>query len=68
MVRRKETFVSSSRRQPRPGDYVRLQFGPRVVEGTVTSVRGIYMHVSVQLDGADDTIDRFVRTDSLVPA
>ncbi|MBO0881056.1 MAG: hypothetical protein J2P17_12060 [Mycobacterium sp.] len=58
----------SNRRQPRPGDYVRLQFGPRVVEGTVTSVRGNYMHVSVQLGGVDDTIDRFVRTDSLVPA
>jgi hypothetical protein len=68
VVRRREAFVSSSRCRPRPGDYVRLQFGPSVVEGTVTSVRGNYMHVSVQLDGADDTIDRFVRTDSLVPA
>jgi hypothetical protein len=31
-------------------------------------VRGDYMKISVQLDEADDTIDRFVRTDSLVPA
>ncbi|BBY72455.1 hypothetical protein MPRI_46420 [Mycobacterium paraintracellulare] len=56
------------RRQPRPGDRVRVQFGPRVIEGTVIRVRGDYMTISVVVDDSDDAIDRFVRTDALVPA
>jgi primosomal protein N' len=58
----------SQRRQPRPGDRVRVQFGPRVIEGTVLRVRGDYMTISVVLDDSDESIDRFVRTDALVPA
>ena len=53
---------------PRPGDVVRIKFGHRTLEGVVTSVRGDTLHVSVQLDGAEDLIDRFVRADDLVPA
>ncbi|KWX24681.1 hypothetical protein AFM11_08380 [Mycolicibacterium wolinskyi] len=55
-------------RQPRPGDRVRVQFGPRIIEGTVLRVRGDYMTISVAADDADESIDRFVRTDALVPA
>ena len=55
-------------RPPRPGDRVRFRFGTRTIEGVVTSVRGDTLHVSVQLDGAEDLIDRFVRADDLVPA
>lgn len=58
----------SQRRQPRPGDRVRVQFGPRVIEGTVLRVRGDYMTISVVVDDSDDSIDRFVRTDALVSA
>lgn len=58
----------SKRRQPRPGDRVSVQFGPRIIEGTVLRVRGDYMTISVPADGADESIDRFVRTDALVSA
>ena len=58
----------SQRRQPRPGDRVRVQFGARVIEGTVLRVRGDYMTISVVVDDSDDAIDRFVRTDALVSA
>lgn len=51
----------------RTGDRVRIRFGSRVVEGVVTSVRGNHLHVSVELDGADDPIDQFVRADDLLP-
>lgn len=57
-----------NRRQPRPGDHVRVKFGARIIEGTVIRVRGDYMTISVTLDDADDAIDRFVRTDALVSA
>ena len=50
----------------RPGDRVQLRFGCRTVEGIITSVRGEHAHVSVQLEGADEPIDRFVRIDQLV--
>ena len=52
--------------RPRPGDHVRVQFGARVIEGTVLRVRGDYMTISVESDDADESIDRFVRTDALV--
>jgi hypothetical protein len=58
----------SQRRQPRPGDRVRVQFGPRIIEGTVLRVRGDYMTISVETDDSDEFIDRFVRTDALVSA
>ncbi|MGV0813991.1 hypothetical protein ABQF34_18670 [Mycolicibacterium boenickei] len=57
----------SRKRQPRPGDRVRVQFGPRVIEGTVTNVRGQYMTVNVELNDSE-SIDRFVRMDALVSA
>lgn len=57
----------SSRHQPRLGDHVRVQFGPRVIEGIVTRVRGDYTTVSVELDESE-SIDRFVRTDAIVSA
>lgn len=60
--------MSSRRSQPRPGDQVRVQFGPRIIEGTVLRVRGNYMTISVAADDADDPIDRFVSTDALVTA
>lgn len=66
MVKGKETPMTR-RRQPRPGDQVRVQFGARIIEGTVLRVRGDYMVVSVPQE-ADDAIDRFVRTDALVSA
>jgi hypothetical protein len=47
---------------------VRVQFGPRVIEGTVLRVRGDYMTISVAMDDSDESIDRFVRTDTLVSA
>lgn len=56
----------SLRRPPRPGDRVRVQFGPRVIEGTVLRVRGDYMTISVDMNDSDESIDRFVRTDALV--
>jgi hypothetical protein len=55
-------------RQPQPGDHVRVQFGPRIIEGTVLRVRGAYMTISVPSDETDEPIDRFVRTDALVSA
>lgn len=55
-------------RGPQPGDVVRVQFGARVIEGTVVRVRGDHMVISVEMDGLDDPIDRFVRTDALVNA
>ncbi|AFC54283.1 hypothetical protein OCQ_27710 [Mycobacterium paraintracellulare] len=39
-----------------------------MIEGTVIRVRGDYMTISVVVDDSDDAIDRFVRTDALVPA
>jgi hypothetical protein len=53
---------------PRPGDRVSIRLGHRTIKGVVTSVRGDAVHVSVQLDGADELIDRFVRADDLLPA
>jgi hypothetical protein len=50
----------------KPGDQVRVHFGPRIIEGTVLRVRGDYMTISVALDDSDESIDRFVRTDSVV--
>lgn len=58
----------SRQHQPRPGDHVQVQFGPRVIEGTVIRVRGDYMVVSVSVDDAEGSIDRFVRKDALVSA
>lgn len=60
--------VARKARGPKPGDRVRIEFGTRTIEGVVTSVRGAHVHVEVQLDGADETIDRFVRQDALVLA
>lgn len=47
---------------------MRVQFGPRVIDGTVLRVRGHYMTVSVEMNDSDESIDRFVRTDALVSA
>lgn len=61
----------TTRRSParlRPGDRVQIHFGVHTVEGIVTSVRGDYLHVSIELEGADSPIDRFVRAADLVPA
>jgi hypothetical protein len=45
---------------------VRVQFGPRVIEGTVLRDRGDYMTISVETEDSDESIDRFVRKDALV--
>lgn len=63
---RRETTMSR-RRQPRPGDHVRVQFGAGVIEGVVTRVRGEYMTINVELTDSE-SIDRFVRVDALVSA
>lgn len=61
-------MARSARRKPRPGDRVGVVFGTRKVKGTVTSVRGSYAHVSVELDGSDEPVDRFVPAKDLTPA
>jgi primosomal protein N' len=68
MVKKGSAVAQKRSVGPQPGDRVRFRFGTRTIEGVVTSVRGDTLHVSVQLDGADDLIDRFVRADDLVPA
>lgn len=56
----------SAQRPPKPGGHVWVQFGPRVIDGTVTRVRGDYMNISVTSRNPYTVLHRFVRIDSIV--
>jgi hypothetical protein len=51
-----------------PGDRVRVRFGHRIVEGTVTSVDGGRIHVALDIDGTDEPVAGLYRESELVPA
>ncbi|MFF3571690.1 hypothetical protein [Nocardia jiangxiensis] len=52
----------------RPGDRVRVPFGHRIVEGTVTSVDGGRIHVALDIDGTDEPVAGLYRESELAPA
>lgn len=51
-----------------PGDRVRVQFGHRIVEGTVTSVDGGRIHVALNIDGTDEPVSGLYRESELASA
>ncbi|MGW4367692.1 hypothetical protein ACWEKT_18800 [Nocardia takedensis] len=55
-------------RQLRPGDSVRVRFGHRVIEGTVTSIRGDRVHVTLEIEGSDEPVDGLYLTSELLSA
>ena len=40
----------------KPGDRVRVRFGRRVVEGTVTSAYADRVHVDLDIEGVDEPV------------
>ena len=51
-----------------PGDRVSVQFGHRIVEGTVTSVDGGRVHVALDIDGTDEPVAGLYRESELLSA
>jgi hypothetical protein len=50
------------------GDRVRVMFGGRIVEGTVTSVRDGRVHVALEIEGSDELFGGLYRQDQLTTA
>ncbi|MFC8046027.1 hypothetical protein [Nocardia sp. NPDC057353] len=61
-------MLERKRRSLHPGDRIRVRFGRRLVDGTVTSVRNGHAHVSLDIEGTDGPVGGFYPESSLLPA
>lgn len=54
--------------EPALGDQVRVTFGNHEYIGTVTYISGYRVHVTIEIEGADDPVNILYRASELVPA
>lgn len=59
--------VRRHKRKLVPGDQIKVHFGNRMVVGVVTGVRGERVHVSLEIEGAEDPVGTLYREDELTP-
>jgi hypothetical protein len=52
----------------KPGDRVKVRWGLSIQEGVVTSVNGNWLHIDLDIEGADDPVPVFFPDDELIDA